>query len=154
MSVYIFRAPLSPYLEHHGVKGQKWGVRRYRNYDGSLTAEGRRMLGLQGGTNRADNKSGLRRFAEGDSLLGANRMAIKTEGKLYDKIQDRLKKGQNVKSLMRQYEKLQVSNLNREAYMSTLSTGQLLTQRILLGERMSYLVNDMQGRRMARRNSR
>lgn len=29
------------YLEHHGVKGQKWGVRRYQNKDGSLTKEGR-----------------------------------------------------------------------------------------------------------------
>lgn len=28
------------YLVHHGVKGQKWGVRRYQNEDGSLTAEG------------------------------------------------------------------------------------------------------------------
>lgn len=29
-------------LMHHGIKGQKWGVRRYQNKDGSLTAEGRR----------------------------------------------------------------------------------------------------------------
>ena len=28
-------------LQHHGIKGQRWGVRRYQNPDGSLTAEGR-----------------------------------------------------------------------------------------------------------------
>jgi hypothetical protein len=28
------------YLEHHGIKGQKWGVRRYQKPDGSLTPEG------------------------------------------------------------------------------------------------------------------
>ena len=33
------------YLSHHGVKGQKWGERKYQYEDGSLTAEGRRHYG-------------------------------------------------------------------------------------------------------------
>lgn len=31
----------SEYLCHHGAKGQRWGVRRYQNEDGTLTAAGR-----------------------------------------------------------------------------------------------------------------
>lgn len=33
-------------LYHHGIKGQKWGVRRYQNADGSLTEEGYQRYGL------------------------------------------------------------------------------------------------------------
>lgn len=29
-------------LYHHGVKGMKWGVRRYQNKDGSLTSAGKK----------------------------------------------------------------------------------------------------------------
>ena len=31
-----------PYLAHHGILGQKWGIRRYQNKDGSLTAAGKK----------------------------------------------------------------------------------------------------------------
>lgn len=40
------------YLIHHGIKGQKWGIRRYQNPDGTLTAEGRQRYG--GGDLNAD----------------------------------------------------------------------------------------------------
>ena len=36
------------YLEHHGILGQKWGVRRFQNKDGSLTAVGKRRIYAQG----------------------------------------------------------------------------------------------------------
>lgn len=32
----------SEFLSHYGVPGMKWGVRRYRNADGSLTAAGKK----------------------------------------------------------------------------------------------------------------
>lgn len=28
------------YIAHHGIKGQRWGIRRYQNDDGSLTPAG------------------------------------------------------------------------------------------------------------------
>lgn len=34
-------------LYHWGIKGQKWGRRRYQNPDGTLTAEGRKRYGAQ-----------------------------------------------------------------------------------------------------------
>ena len=32
---------MSNYFYHHGIKGQKWGVRRYQNEDGTLTTAGK-----------------------------------------------------------------------------------------------------------------
>ena len=37
--------PVASIIAHHGIQGQKWGVRRFQNPDGSLTDEGRRRLG-------------------------------------------------------------------------------------------------------------
>lgn len=46
-------------LLHYGIKGQKWGIRRYQNEDGSLTTAGKdhyRTGNLQRELNKADRK--------------------------------------------------------------------------------------------------
>lgn len=35
-----------PYMEHSGIKGMHWGIRRYQNPDGSLTPAGRSRYGV------------------------------------------------------------------------------------------------------------
>ena len=39
---YISNLEVSPYLQHYGILGMHWGVRRYQNADGSLTAAGKK----------------------------------------------------------------------------------------------------------------
>jgi DNA-binding transcriptional regulator of glucitol operon len=45
MSNYYVITRSPDYLEHHGILGMKWGIRRYQNKDGSLTPEGRARYG-------------------------------------------------------------------------------------------------------------
>ncbi len=35
-------------LAHHGIKGMKWGVRRYQNADGTLTSAGKKRYSVSG----------------------------------------------------------------------------------------------------------
>lgn len=58
------------YLVHHGIKGQRWGVRRYQNEDGSYTDLGRRNRANKAATiaaTRAFNKDVRRTKFAGDT---------------------------------------------------------------------------------------
>lgn len=47
------------YIYHHGIKGMKWGIRRFQNKDGSLTSAGKKRYGMtKKQVKRAIRKSG------------------------------------------------------------------------------------------------
>ena len=58
-------------LYHHGIKGQKWGVRRFQNKDGSLTPAGER---------RYDDSDGVKRNKSQKSLPGMTTKFLTLDG--------------------------------------------------------------------------
>ena len=52
-------------LRHHGIKGQRWGVRRYQNADGSLTAAGQRRYDRDVAENNMKKKENRAILKEG-----------------------------------------------------------------------------------------
>ena len=53
-------------LYHHGIKGQKWGIRRWQNEDGSLTPEGVKRYGTVENFEKAQHKKKIaKRVAAG-----------------------------------------------------------------------------------------
>lgn len=44
---YLGKPDPQTFIAHHGIKGQKWGVRRFQNEDGSLTKAGKERYNEQ-----------------------------------------------------------------------------------------------------------
>ena len=103
------------YLAHHGVKNQRWGVRRFQNYDGSLTAAGKLRYSVGNGGRSISKK------VDPKSAAKLKKRQVKEAAKL-----ERLKIKEAAKNEKRK-EKLEKkkSHMTNEEYVKTLSDEEL-----------------------------
>lgn len=68
-NIYCGALVSSDYLAHHGIKGMRWGVRRFQREDGSLTSSGKKRKLMNERNNEAgEHKSALK--SAGHKALG------------------------------------------------------------------------------------
>lgn len=72
-------------IQHHGIKGQKWGRRRFQNEDGSLTAAGRKRynVDIEGAKERVN--SAKKRFNKVRKSIDFDKIAKASEELAFEK---------------------------------------------------------------------
>lgn len=92
---YVIR---SDELCHHGIKGQRWGVRRFQNPDGTLTAEGRKRYNVDiEGAQKAYDRA-KERFNKADSLDAISKTSFDLDNAERDLKDEKIKEKLNNKS--------------------------------------------------------
>lgn len=90
------------YLSHHGVMGMRWGVRRYQNDDGSMTARGKAHYAQEGyrlanGGNRKAGKAAYEKASESQRTKMAAKQYNKAHEELHEKArQSKMNRGKQV----------------------------------------------------------
>lgn len=94
------------YLEHHGIKGMRWGIRRFQNKDGSLTPAGRKRRASYDLEDRSSSNANINRKSSSKS----------NSSKMNHMSDDELRKAINRLQMEKQYRDLS-RDLNKDRLM-------------------------------------
>lgn len=99
-------------LRHHGVKGQKWGVRRYQNEDGTLTDVGKKRLDRDKRDNNAKKKENRIDVSDPDPKRWVKE-DLERSKKVTDATSDLVKKAQRIEQETRSEPKRKKLDLSK-----------------------------------------
>lgn len=107
-------------LYHHGIRGQKWGVRRYQNSDGSLTDKGKKRYEADArkqATKQARSNDRNRRIMS-DKDLDSTIRRLEKEKRLHDLTKSEVNEG-------REYANSIIKDVGRKVF-TTVAAGAIL----------------------------
>lgn len=99
-------------LEHYGVLGMKWGIRRYQNPDGSLTSLGKKHM-EDGKTQKVIDKFNQKKetaIAKGDKKFAEKNIDYMTNNDI-QRLNERLKARNTIQNLKKEAQKITAEKL-------------------------------------------
>lgn len=106
---YMYNWNDGTYLKHHGIKGQKWGQRRYQNEDGSLTAAGKERYGVALAKYGKADRLGKKLTKQINKAEKARQKTLSSRNKFSKELKD-----DNTKSLAKSIISLQYQKMNKK----------------------------------------
>jgi len=81
--IYVGQLFSDSYLEHHGILGMKWGVRRFQNKDGTLTPKGKKRYSDDYREAKSLEKKGIKNLSNEELSRLNERRRLEKEYKDY-----------------------------------------------------------------------
>lgn len=131
-------------LYHHGIRGQKWGIRKYQNPDGTLTEEGKARYGY-GGTESAKGRAKFlnkldQKIAHNLAKMDQAKKAVK-----YDKYKSYVEKTRDsVKSILNAAER-DGMKISQTKTTRVTTTGKSVVKGMIMAGATSVLLGSLAG---------
>lgn len=123
--------PSDEYLEHHGILGQKWGVRRYQNSDGTLTSAGKKRYTEVATSESEDGKTKYHLVVKSKDMNKIKNMSEDEMIRAERKEASKNRRSLSDADLKKRIERLQMEHKLKELTAQDLNPGRTKAKQIL-----------------------